>query len=308
MNIQILITQMGKLFIIIFIGYFIYRSKLVNDEFVKVFTELMLKVTMPAMILSSVLNLEERQSFGDVMTAFAVAIALMFVILPIIGYLLARLLFVKKEQIGLYTFMNTYSNIGFMGFPVIAPLCGSVGLFYAAIFNLIFNLSIFSLGIIIINRGNDNEVRFDPHLLLSPGIIGAVLAIVIYFLDLHFPAIINETIDSVGLITSPSAMLLIGCSLATMDIKSIFDEWRLYPWTIIKQLLIPLALWFPLVLVIKNPLLLQVAYIMIAMPVANSSALFATSYGGDTQLAAKGIFISTLFSLVTVPLVIMIMM
>lgn len=308
MDIKILLTQMTELFIIIFVGYFVYRIKLIDDNFVKKFTKLILDVTLPLMILASVLKLEERQSLSDVLTAIAVAAALFFIILPVLGYLLAKLLRVNKEQTGLYTFMNAYSNIGFMGFPVINALCGSVGLFYAAIFNLIFNLSIYSAGIWMMNKGRGESVKFNPRLLLSPGILFAAAAIIIYFLNIKVPALISDTVDSIGSITSPSAMLLIGCSLAKMDVKKVFSELRLYPWTLIKQIAIPLLLWFPMQLVIKNELLLQISYILVAMPVANSAVLFATNYGGDSELAAKSVFLTTLFSLVTVPLCISLVM
>lgn len=305
MDIKTLITSMVELFIIIFVGYFIYKAKIVDDNFTKKFTKLVLDVTLPAMILASVLTLEERQELYDVITAIAVAAALFFVVLPGIGFFLAKLIRAKKEQIGLYTFMNAYSNVGFMGFPVIEGLCGSVGLFYAAIFNLIFNLSTYTLGIWMMNKGREDAEKFNVKRLLSPGVLLSALSIVIYFLDIKFPTVITETIESIGSITSPAAMLLIGCSLAKMDIKSVFTEVRIYPWTIIKQLIIPLLLWFPLTMIIKNELVLNVTYVLIAMPVANSAVLFATNYGGDSELAAKATFITTLISLITVPICIL---
>lgn len=305
MDIKTLITSMVELFIIIFVGYFIYKAKIVDDNFTKKFTKLVLDVTLPAMILASVLTLEERQELYDVITAIVVAAALFFVVLPGIGFFLAKLIRAKKEQIGLYTFMNAYSNVGFMGFPVIEGLCGSVGLFYAAIFNLIFTLSTYTLGIWMMNKGREDAEKFNVKRLLSPGVLLSALSIVIYFLDIKFPTVITETIESIGSITSPAAMLLIGCSLAKMDIKSVFTEVRIYPWTIIKQLIIPLLLWFPLTMIIKNELVLNVTYVLIAMPVANSAVLFATNYGGDSELAAKTTFITTLISLITVPICIL---
>ncbi len=308
MDIAILMTQMTKLFIILFLGYIIFKLKVIDDHFVKKFSKLILDVTLPAMILSSVLNLEERQKLGDVLTAFAVAVALLFIVLPMVGLFLAKLLRVRKNQEGLYIYMNTYSNVGFMGFPVIKALCGSVGLFYAAIFNLIFNLSIFSLGVWLMNKDKEKKTNFNPRSVLTPGVIVAALSIVIYFLNIKPPDLICDTIDTIGSITSPAAMLIIGCTLAKMDVKSIFGDWRLYPWMIIKQLIIPLILWVPFSMFIKNELLLIVVYILSAMPVANTAVLFANTYGGDTQLAARSIFLTTLVSLITVPLCVLIVM
>ncbi len=301
MDIQILILQMIQLFLVIIIGYIIYKLKLVDDNFTSKFSRLILDVTMPCMVLGSVLKLEESQALSNVLTALFVAIVMFFVILPIIGWILAKILFVKKNQVSMYVFMNSFSNVGFMGFPIINSLCGSTGLFYAAIFNLIFNLSIYTLGVWLISRNNSEKTSFNIKQLLSPGVILSSLALVIYFAKLDFPVIIDDTVSLVGSITSPSAMILIGCSLARINLKNIFNDWRLYVWTLIKQVALPLLLWIPFNLVIKNELVLYVTYILFSMPVANSAVLFATSYNGDEELAAKTVFITTLFSLVTVP-------
>ncbi len=306
MGIEILVTQMSQLFLILLLGYLIYKIKLVDDNFINKFSRLILDVTMPCMVLGSVLKLEERQELSDVLASLFTATSLFFVILPITGFIIAKILFVKKKQLNLYVFMNTFSNVGFMGFPIIQALCGNVGLFYAAMFNLIFNISIYTLGAWLINKDNNNASSFKLKQLLSSGVILSVLAIVIYLLNINLPSVIDDAVYSVGSITSPSAMLLIGCSLAKMNIKDVFNDWRIYIWTLIKQVTIPLLLWVPLNFVIKNELVLYVTYILCAMPVANAAVLFTTNLGGDTQLAAKTVFITTLFSLVTVPVCVLI--
>lgn len=308
MDIKILLEQMLVLFLIIFIGYFIYKIKMVDDCFTEQLTRLILKISMPCMVLASVLKLDERQDIRDVLTALIIACTLFFVLMPIVGWLLAKLLFVKKEQTSLYTFMNTFSNIGFMGFPVIGAISGTVGLFYAAIFNLVFNLSLYSLGVWLMIKDGNSDKKLNPKQFLSPGIILSLLALVIYFTNIDLPSVIDNTVDMIGSITSPMAMLLIGCSLAKIDLKNVFGDWRIYVWTIIKQLAIPLLLWIPFTMIIKNPLLLQVTYILSAMPVANSAVLFSTNYNADETLAARAVFITTLFSLATVPVCVMAVM
>ncbi len=306
MGIEILVTQMSQLFLILLLGYLIYKIKLVDDNFINKFSRLILDVTMPCMVLGSVLKLEERQQLSDVLVSLFTATSLFFLILPITGFIIAKILFVNKKQLNLYIFMNTFSNVGFMGFPIIQALCGNVGLFYAAMFNLIFNISIYTLGAWLIKKDTNNAGGFNFNQLLSSGVILSVLAIVIYLLNINLPSIIDNAVYSVGSITSPSAMLLIGCSLAKMNIKDVFNDWRIYIWTLIKQVAIPLLLWVPLNFVIKNELVLYVTYILCAMPVANAAVLFTTNLGGDTQLAAKTVFITTLFSLVTVPVCVLI--
>ena len=306
MDISILITQMTKLFIIIILGYIIFKIKLVDDNFIKKFTKLILNVTMPCMILASVIKVEERQPITDVLTGLITAAALFFIILPLLSLLLTYIMRVKKHQRGLYIFMGTYSNVAFMGMPVIEALCGSTGLFYTAIFNLMFNLSLFTLGVVMMNAGKENGAKLNIKALLTPGVLLSVLALVVYLINLKLPFIITDTINMVGSITSPSAMLLIGCPLAKMDIKKVFSNIRIYPWTLIKQIAIPLLLWVPLATVIKNETLLIVAYILTAMPVANTAVLFATNYDSDVDSASRGVFITTLFALITVPLCVLI--
>ena len=303
MDINIIVSQMTILFLILALGYFIFKIKLVDDNFTKKFSALVIKVTMPAMVLSSVLDLTERQSLRDVLTSFGIAVALFAIVMPIVGFFLAKLFRVKRNSTGLYIFMATFSNVGFMGFPVISALAGEVGLFYAAINNLVFNITVFTLGVWLVNRdkGGENSA-FDIKLLLSPGVIVSLLAIVVYFMNIKFPALLCDTIRSVGSITSPSAMLIIGCTLAKMDIKTVFSDWKLYPWILIKQIVIPILLWIPLAMIIKNEILLTVTFILFSMPVANNAVLFANTYDGDAELAARSVFLTTLFSLLTVPI------
>lgn len=303
MDTNVIISQMIILFLILTLGYFIFKIKLVDDNFTKQLSALVIKVTMPALLLSSVLDITERQPLRDVLTSFGIAVALFFIVMPIVGFLLAKLFRVKRNSTGLYVFMATFSNVGFMGFPVISALAGEVGLFYAAIYNLVFNVAVFTLGVWLVNHDKDGESSgFDIKLLMSPGVIAALLAIALYFMNIKLPVLLCDTIRSVGSITSPSAMLIIGCTLAKMDVKTVFSDWRLYPWTLIKQIVIPILLWIPLAMIIKNEILLTVTFILFLMPVANNAVLFANTYNGDEELAARSVFLTTLFSLLTVPI------
>ena len=306
LDITIIIRSMIELCILMFFGYFLFKIGMLNNNFVKRMTKLILDVTLPAQILASVFELTERQSTYDVVSAIIVFIVLLFIVLPVLGFLIAKLIRAKKNHVGLYTFMTVYSNCGFMGFPVISAICGPTGLFYAAMYNLIFNLSIYTLGKWMMAKDLSAENKFDPKDLLSPGVLVAVFALIVYFVDIKLPLVITDSVSMLGSMTSPAAMLVIGCSLAKMDVKSIFTDIKIYPWTIISRLIMPILLWFPLSLVIKNTFVLQITYILVAMPVANSAVLFSTNFGGDTDLAAKTIFITTILSLITVPLCIMI--
>ena len=192
MDTNVIISQMIILFLILTLGYFIFKIKLVDDNFTKQLSALVIKVTMPALLLSSVLDITERQPLRDVLTSFGIAVALFFIVMPIVGFLLAKLFRVKRNSTGLYVFMATFSNVGFMGFPVISALAGEVGLFYAAIYNLVFNVAVFTLGVWLVNHDKDGESSgFDIKLLMSPGVIAALLAIALYFMNIKLPVLLT---------------------------------------------------------------------------------------------------------------------
>jgi len=231
---------------------------------------------------------------------FAIAI-LFYLVMPFIAYLIARILLVKKEDRHLYMYMTIWSNVGFMGFPVIASIFGEGAIFYATIFNLIFNVSNFTLGIMLMSK--DGIKALDRKKFLSPGMIASIAAVTMFAFKLKLPELVNDTLKTVGSTTSALAMIVIGIALAGIPIKSVFTEIRLYPYVIIKQILLPLSAWLFLRNVITNPYLLGIVIVIIAMPVATSAVLFANRYENNVALATKAVFITTLASVVTIPII-----
>ena len=302
----VLLGQMAQLFLMILCGYLLFRAKYLTVEVNRKLTRLLLDVTLPLMILSSVLKQEGDKDFASAFEVFGISIAL-YLILPVISYVLVKLMRFPKKQQGIYMFMNTYSNVGFMGFPVLNALYAEKAVFYAAILNIIFNLSLYTMGVMMIHyEGSGGEKsesgRVDLKLLLSPGLIGSAAAILFYFLPVSFPEPVVGAVDSIGGLTSPLAMILIGASLANMPLKEIFNDWRVYVFALVKQLVIPLLCWPVLKMAIGDTFIRSVIFILILMPVANSVVLFANNYEKDEALAAKNVFISTVFSVGTIPL------
>jgi predicted permease len=302
-DIQVILMQMIQLFLVIALGYFLFKVKILDVDLNKKLTTLLLTVTTPAMIVSSVLSTTVTQSFNDILFVFLIGFAI-YLIMPILGFIIVKVMKIPLPQQGLYIFMTVFSNIGFMGFPVMKAIFGNEAVFFTAIFNMIFNLFVFSAGIVIMNYGTGQNVKLDPKNLLSPGVIASLVALLIYFTGIHFPDVISSTVTMVGDITTPMAMLLIGSTLANIPLKEVFTELKIYPYTIIKQIIVPVIAYPILKMIIGDPLILGITLIMISMPVANSAVLFATEYDGDVSLAAKTVFMTTLLSVVTIPLIV----
>lgn len=300
MDIRVVISQMLELFLILTLGYVAAKKKVVSPKFGTQLSNFILSITLPCMMIASVSTMPDDTDKNDVLMMFAIAI-LFYVIMPFVAYGIARMLMVKKEERNLYMYMTIWSNIGFMGFPVIASIFGEGALFYATIFNLIFNLSNFTLGIMLMSNEGKKALNFKKF--LSPGMISSIVAVIMFAANLRLPEFLNDTLKTVGGTTTTLAMIVIGIALSGIPIKSVFMEIRLYPYVIIKQMLLPLFAWVILKNMIVNPYLLGIVIVIIAMPVGTSSVLFANRYENDVALATKGVFITTLASVVTIPMI-----
>lgn len=305
MDIGVIVNQMLVLFIVMIIGYITNKKNILDVNVNKKISSLLLNITAPALILSSVVN---RDKAGDpkLVLDIAVLAIILYAILPFLGIVLAKILKVPKEDENLYQFMTIFSNVGFVGFPVIESIFGSEAVFFAAIINLVFNVFCYSYGIYLISESN--KLSFDIKTLINPGIIVSIIAIIIYITNIEVPLVIKETTSMIGGITTPLAMMLIGSSLGEVPIKEVFLEKRLYPYTFIKQIIMPIIFFLILKPFVTNELILGIIIIVSAMPVATITIMFCNEYEGNISLASKTIFITTLCSIVTIPALVYILL
>lgn len=134
--------------------------------------------------------------------------------------------------------------------------------------------------------------------------ICSFLALILYLLHIRAPQIVTDFTSMVGDMTTPLAMIIIGVTLGAMNIKEVFDELRVYIYTLVKQLILPVIAYPIIAFLIKDNYLRGLTLVMLSMPVGSSAVLFTNKYGGDSELAAKTIFMTTLISVFTIPLIV----
>ena len=301
MDLSNIITQMIVLFLVMALGYLCEKIGYVDEYVSKKLNILLLNVTTPCLILSSVsindISFEKSTVFLILLIAF-----LMYLILPFIAIILNKIIKIEKENFGLYMFMTIFSNIGFMGYPVTKTIFGESAVFLCSLFNMVFGIFVYSLGIYLFNLDSKEKTKFDLKKVINPGMVSSILAIIIFIFSINIPTFLSSTFEMVGSITSPLAMMLIGCSLARLPIKNIFNEYKLYPYTLIKQIVIPIIMMYILRPFITDPLILGLTIIVLAMPAGNITVMFASKYDGNIALASKGVFITTICSFITIPI------
>lgn len=300
MDIIVVINQMFILLLLMGLGYFLIKIRFVDDVFNKQLSKLIINVSMPALILASVSNSKSEGDTSSVLLMLGIAL-LSFLVTPLLAWLVTPRKWVLQENKNIFIYMLTFSNVAFMGFPVMESIFGLESIFYTAILNLAFNLFNFSLGISLMS--GQGLSSFNPKKLINPGIVASILAMVIYFASISLPVPIVKTFSMLGSTTSPLAMLVIGMSLAKIPLKSVFTDWKLYPYAIIKLVLFPTIGYFILKPLISNPIVIGVMVIALAMPTATSAVLFANEFNKDTTKITQFISLTTLLSMLSIPLV-----
>lgn len=296
---MLLLEQMVVLFLLMGIGYLCYKKNIITDErFSKKLSAIVVNVANPALVLTGCLGEEKIQ--GQELLATAAIIVGVYLALLLIAQVLPRILRVEKESRGTYKAMTVFSNIGFMGFPVVAALYGNSALLYAALFTIPYNILIYTYGISSMSsaaasekKGKDGQTQSSGAAFLlgrifNIGVIACVVTIIIYLCKIPVPGMIADTINHLSNLTAPLSMMVIGASLATIDLKKLFTDVRLLLFSAVKLLIIPIAGVLIIKQFVSNEMICGVCLVMLATPVGSMTAMLAQQYDGDYEMASKG--------------------
>lgn len=304
MDMQVIINQMIVLFILLGLGYFAGKINLLTAEGVKALSKVVLNITMPCTILNSVINGELNTTAGEM--AYFAFISLMAVIVPLIVVIPAvRVLGGDKNKHGIYRYLAAFGNVANMGFPVTMAILGAISAFYVAIFNIPYILICYSIGALMVSGKTG---KFDIKILLNPSLIAGIAIVLIVLTGFEAPGIIANPIMLVHGITTPGAMLIIGASLARISFKDTLSDWRLYAVVLFKLILMPVIIWLIFRQIVSNELMLGVLVILSGMASGAMATIFAIEYGGDEHVASSGVFLTTLLSGITIPLIVFLLL
>lgn len=296
---MVLLQQMGILFVYMMIGYVACKKEYFDQEFGKKLSCLVVNVANPMLAISAVVNNEEQIAKKDFYVTVLLAICF-YAFFLILAQILPRLIGVQKSDIGVYKMMTTFNNIGFMGFPVIAAAYGNGALIYAVPFSIMFNILCYTWGIQTLCGGGE---KGNWKRIINIGTISGIISIVLFFMQIPVPKMICSLSAGLSNLTGPLSMLVIGISIAAMELKDLFTDVKLLKFALIKLLAVPVAAMLLVCQVIDNRLICEVFLVMMATPAASMCAMLSQQYGGDYELAAKGVALTTILSVVTMPIV-----
>lgn len=288
--------QVLILFILILAGYALGKGKVIGDTAAKTMADVVLLLASPCVIALSF----EREFSWDVLRELGTAL-LLGVAIHVVGIAIAQAVYrgdTPRDRV--LRLATVLSNAGFMGLPLQQAVLGDQGVFYGAAYVTAFNLTLWSYGLITMDR---TSKRISARkILLSPGIIGLVAGVVILLLPIQLPDLIRTPVDHLAALNTPVPMLFIGYSLSKVDLAAALRNKSYYAVCAVRLLIVPAVTVGLLYLIgIRGTLLLSMA-IAASAPIAAAVSMFAGKYDQDTETSVNLVALSTVFSVITMPL------
>ena len=298
-------SRLGRIALILALGFFLGKRKLIDNKINKGLVNLLLSVFMPAsLFIAFPTTYNEEMShmfFSGLAAGFIVMLALIF---------LSRIIFSKPFYKGEFRFESQFAlifnNATFLGYPIISSTFGERGIIPYCGFIIAFNIALFSYGVYLFKRKIDKELF--TGIVTNPNIIAVVLGVIVFMAGIKLPGFATEAVSFTGNATTALSIICIGFMLSRADFKVILKKWRIIATALIQLIIGPLATWVLLSFLRFPAEVITVCTLIQALPTATSLGLFASKYGGNEIESSELVAVSTLLSIVTMPLMVTILL
>lgn len=293
------LTQVIILLILILVGFILTKRTIITETGAKSMTDIALYLATPCVIIKSFIRKYDSSLIKGLILSLVIAL-----LSHILFILLSRLLFksCEEEQKRVLQFGIIFSNCGFMALPLQQALLGDLGVFYGSSYIAVFNLFTWSYGILLMS--GDKKYLSPKKLVVSPGIIGLTVGLLIFLFSIPLPKVISEPISYMASLNTPLPMIIIGFHLANSDfleglknlncIFAIFTRLFAFPL---------LALIFMYLCGVRGTLLVS-SLICCSAPAAAINTMFSAKFSCDTSLSVNLVSVSTVLSLISMPILI----
>ena len=289
--------QMLCLLIMIGAGYFMTKKAMLDAHTNTQMSRMIVNVFNPMLILSSAASSVGLIPLRTMGLVSMIAIA-MFAILILAGMLLAPLFDRRADQRKIYQMMFVFSNLGFIGIPVVSSILGAEYVVYVTEFLVLYTIVFYTYGVALM----DGKFSiYSLKTMLNPGMVSGVAAILLIIAGVQLPGFLMTAVTYLGNVTSPMALVAVGFALANTDLKRIFCQPKLYVFSVIKLLLLPLGMLPLLRLATDDPALLSVCMVMFGMPIGNMPLILGNQKGIDGSTCSAAIILTTVLCVFTIP-------
>ena len=294
--VSLLFRQNVIMFLYLCIGYILYKKKVITAHGSGEIGRLLLHVIMPAAIIKSYI----KDYSGEMLAGFLVSFgAALFALL--LAMLISRLVF--RHRSAIRQFGAAFSNAGFIGIPLVQMTLGEEAVFYVASFVAILNILQWTYGVFIMT-GDRTQISLKK-ITTNPIAVSLAIGLLLFFLPVKLPAIVTGVIGTLASMNGPLAMIVLGAYLAQVPLKELFTDRLTYLCAAVRLILIPVLTMLCLFLIPEDFGTVRLAVMLAAAaPVGSNVAIFAQIYDKEYTDAVKDVCLSTVLSILTMPIVI----
>lgn len=277
MEMPTIIKSVISLFLIMLVGVYGSKKGIIDNHANRGLTKILLDITLPCMIITSFSFSYDEGVKSNVLKTFYYSLAV-YIILIIISKVLT--IPVKNEKRTILHFANVFTNTGYIGFPILNAIYGAEAVMYGSIFNIFFNIFLWTYGIIIFKDRMEKQKLVKELLkaLRNPSLIAVYIGIIMMLFDLKLPAVVLTSANSIGTITGPLSMIIVGVLATKVNIKEHLIDWTIYYGIAMKLILIPAALYFVSLLIRDRSIVSNTVIILGSMPAAAMTSIFSDSF------------------------------
>lgn len=300
MNItQAVSQQVFIMLCLILVGAALFKAKILTEKGTKDMSGILLTIVTPCVLIQAYQIDADMSAIKSIGKAFLFSIVL-HICFIVISYLVS---FFRKDKNlrKIEIFTSVYSNCGFMGIPLLSAALGEKGVLFGSAYLAVFNVLAWTHGLLL--YGEDMKLLSIKNLVKNPGIIGTLLALLLFFLKIKLSGFLSASVGYIADLNTPLAMILLGAYLARCNFISAFKQSSLYAVAAMRLMLLPTIGIFVLKLMHAEPIIAASLALSAACPCATIAALFAEKFDIDTGLPSQIVSVTTILSVATLPAV-----
>jgi Predicted permeases len=300
MNFINILYEIIALIALILLGFFCFKIKLLKAESSQLLSTLIINISFPMLIVVSMNRKYSNDLLHNSLILMGISV-IVYLIIVLLAEIWGRKTKKPHRQASVLKWIAIFGNCSFMGFPVINAIYGSIGVFYAAVFNMFYIFLMFSYGIVILQKG---AVKSVAKSLLNPGLIATVIGFALFIFKISLPYVILRPMQMIGDTTIPLALITTGISLAQIPLRELIHPIDIWVVSFIRLIALPAIILLALIPFHFNQYLIVIPTVLLGTPTALTAGIFALNYGCDDQLASKGVVLTNFLAILSMPLVV----
>jgi len=277
--------------------------KILGKEAANALSPIIINIAMPCLLLESFQRPFSAQLLKEAGASVTAAVIMYAITIPI-AFLYPKLAGIKGPEKGVHRFSLLFSNCGFIGYPMVAAILGGQYIFHTILFNIFFNLTAYSFGAWLIAREGEKKMKLTWKIIFNPNVIATIAGFLMFIFSVKLPDVLYKGLKMTGDTTTPLSMLVIGIVMAQTDPRQVWGQWKIYLAVSFRLIFLPLLTGLACLFFGVRHDLLVLAVIIAAMPAATTASIFSTMYNAAPGEGSALVFMSTLFSMATIPLMV----